>query len=242
MLKRGSEAGARSRVLRAERFASYRGRPLATFVFAILAGASACAYYPKPDVQLQRTTHKGLEAGETVTILSAAQSLQQTKFAECVDRAMRESAPALNTMPGSKFRDALYPWFEPAAAPATVDELTVLLARPAVKRRVAELKVRFVVVVSGNTSGDSRGFFDCGAGYGGAGCLGVESWDRETRISAAVWDLTQGSSVGDVTAKTAGTSVAIGIGVPILFLALTESAACDGLGQRLAQFVTGMSP
>ena len=77
---------------------------------------------------------------------------------------------------------------------------------------------------------------------GAGGCLGFSTQDRESRITAAVWDLKQGTSAGQLTAKTTGTNVSIGVLVPILFFSATETAACEGLGKRLAQFVTDKSP
>lgn len=163
-------------------------------------------------------------------------------FVKCVVEEMHEAAPDLTIMPAREFRDALYPWFEPATAPDHIDELTALLSRPAVKRRIEELDVRYVAVVGGNTVGENEGAFGCFAAYSGAGCLGLSTEDRESRFSAAVWDMKQGTSVGALSAKSSGTNVFIGLIVPIVFYSATASAACDALGQRLAEFVTGKTP
>lgn len=217
-------------------------RPVTGLVLAIVVGITACVSYPEPDIQTQQAATAGLAPGEMVTVLSVARTNDQTSFADCVHDAMSETEPDLAIMPGRKFRDALYPWFEPATFPTSVDELTALLARPAVKRRIEELNVRYVAVVDGNTSRRNEGSFICtGGGYGG-GCLGYSSEDRESRITAALWDLEQGASAGEVSAKTTGTNVSIGVLVPVLFFSATESAACDGLGHRLAQLMSGRAP
>lgn len=214
----------------------------AFYMLALLTTAAACVSHPEPDVQTQQTSAATLAAGEIVTVLSATRTSARTEFATCVHEAMLETAPNLALMPGHEFRDALYPWFEPATLPADVEELSMLISKPAVKRRIEELAVRYVVVIAGNTDRQNEGSFTCVATYSGAGCLGFSSEERTSRLSAALWDVEQGASAGEVTAKTAGTRVSIGVIVPILFFSATESAACDGLGERLAQLLTGKAP
>ncbi len=217
-------------------------KPLTSLALAILVGVAACVSYPEPEIQAPQATNAAMAPGEAVTVLSGSQTYEQSTITRCVHRAMREAEPGLKIMPGRKFRDALFPWFEPATAPANTDELAAMLARPAVKRRVEELAIRYVVVAAGSTTKKDEGFFFCGGGGPGVGCLGFSTQDRESRITAAVWDLKQGTSAGQLTAKTTGTNVSIGVLVPILFFSATETAACEGLGKRLAQFLTGKSP
>ncbi len=217
-------------------------KPSISLTLAILAGVAACVSYPEPDIQAPQAAYAAIAPGEAVTVLSASQTHEQSTITRCVHRAMREAEPGLKIMPGQTFRDALFPWFEPTLAPANADELAALLARPAVKRRVEELSIRYVVVATGSTTKQDEGLFFCGGGGPGVGCLGFASQDRESRITAAIWDLKQGTSAGQLTAKTTGTNVSIGILVPILFFSATETAACEGLGKRLAQFLTGKSP
>ena len=217
-------------------------RPLTSLAFAILVGVAACVSYPEPEIQAPRAAIAAIAPGEAVTVLGASQTYEQSRITRCVQRAMREAEPDLKIMPGRTFRDALFPWFEPTMAPTNADELAALLARPAVKRRVEELAIRYVVVAASSTTGKNEGFFFCGGAGHGAGCLGLSWMDIESRVTAAVWDLKQGTSAGQLTANTTGTNVAIGLLVPVFFISATETAACEGLGTRLARFVTGKSP
>ncbi len=217
-------------------------RPLTSLAYAILVGVAACVSYPEPEIQAPRATIAAVAPGEAVTVLRASQTYEQSRITRCVHRAMRDAEPELKIMPGRKFRDAFFPWLEPSTAPANADEFGAMLARPAVKRRVEELAIRYVVVAAGSTTGKNEGFFFCGGAAHGAGCLGLSWMDIESRVTAAVWDLKQGTSAGQLTANTTGTTVAIGLIVPIFFISATEAAACEGLGTRLARFVTGKLP
>lgn len=219
-----------------------RAAQLATAALAMLAGATACVIHPEADVQAPEFNPSSLAPGEMVAVLSDLHTQEQASFVDCIMEEMREAAPELAIMPAREFRDALYPWFEPATTPDHIDELTALLGRPAVKRRIEELDVRYVAVVGGRTDSENEGAFGCAGAYAGAGCLGVGTEDRHSHFSAAVWDLKQGNSAGAITAQTSGTSVFIGVIVPIMFFSATESATCDALGKRLADFMTGKTP
>lgn len=214
----------------------------ASYLLAFLAATAACVSYPDPDVQTRQTSVAKLGAGEMVTVLSLTRTTAQTEFSDCVHEAMLESAPDLALMPGHEFRDALFPWFEPATLPAGVEELSALISKPVVKRRIEDLQVRYVAVIAGNTDRLNEGSFNCVAAYSGAGCLGFGSEERTSRLSAALWDVEQGAFAGEITATTAGTNVSIGVIVPILLFSATESAACDGLGERLARLLSGDAP
>ncbi len=217
-------------------------RPLKCSTLAILVALAGCVSYPEAEIQAPPSTNAAMAPGEAVTVLSGSETTEQSSIAQCVLEAMGDAEPDLEMMPGGAFRDALFPWFEPASAPANADELAALLARPAVERRVAELAIRYVVVAAGSTTEEAEGFFFCGGSGPGVGCLGFSTQDRESRMTAAVWDLERGTSAGQLTANATGTNVAIGLVVPIFFFSDTQTAACEGLGTRLARFVTGASP
>ncbi len=217
-------------------------RPSKSITLAILVGVAACVSYPEPTIQAPQAPIATLAPGELVAVLGTRQSYALSTITNCVEGAMRDAGPGLKIMPGRKFRDAFFPWLEPATAPANADEFGAMLARPAVKRRIEELAIRYVVVVVGATTKKSEGFFFCGGAGHGVGCLGFSSQHRESKMTAAVWDLQQGTSTGQFAAKTTGTNIAIGLLLPIFFFSATETAACEGLGKRLAQFLAGKSP
>lgn len=141
------------------------------------------------------------------------------------------------------FIDALYPWLEPSTAPANGDGLGVLLARPGVAQRVSDMGVRYVVWVEGATrKTDGGGSIACGAGPGGAGCLGLGWWEKQSDYQATVWDMENGVDAGTVTTDVKGTSVMIGAIAPIPIITPVQSTACDRLARQLKSFLVGDEP
>lgn len=139
-----------------------------------------------------------------------------------------------------EFTDALFPWFEPSTAPANTDGLRVLLQRPGVTERLQEIGVRYVVWLDGTTrKSDGGGSVACAVGPGVGGCFGVGWWEKESGYVASVWDLTNATEIGTVTADVSGTSVLIGAVAPIPIIMPVRKTACDRLGDQLRAFLVG---
>jgi len=139
-----------------------------------------------------------------------------------------------------EFTDALFPWFEPSTAPASAAGLKSLLARPGVAERLAQIGVRYVVWLDGNTrKTGGGGSVACAAGPGGAGCFGVGWWDKESDYVASVWDMQTASELGTVSADVTGTSVLIGAIAPIPIITPVQSTACNRLSGQLRSFLLG---
>ncbi len=139
-----------------------------------------------------------------------------------------------------EFVDALYLWLEPSTAPANADGLTALLARPGVGERVSAMGVRYIIWIDGATKKtDGGGSVACGAGPGGAGCIGLGWWEKQSDYQATVWDLRDKIGVGDVTTAVSGTSVFIGAIAPIPIIMPVQSTACDRMAAQLKSFLVG---
>ena len=94
-----------------------------------------------------------------------------------------------------------------------------------------------MVKVTGETKTTaSSGALSCAAGPGGGGCFGFAWWDDTSSYEASVWDLSQETSVGNLSANVSGTSVIPAIVIPIPILARTQSNACEGLTQQIVGF------
>ncbi len=138
------------------------------------------------------------------------------------------------------FVDALYPWLEPSTAPANAQGFSAFLGRPGVAERVSEMGVRYIVWVDGITQKtDGGGSIACAAGPGGAGCLGLGWWEKQSDYEATVWDLRLGINAGTVTTDVKGTSVMIGAIAPIPLISPVQSTACDRLAGQLKSFLLG---
>jgi len=187
----------------------------------------------------------------------------EDKFLDCLERKLvgetvsanvAKAAKAGKTVPprsnlanqpfqiyaDDQFVDAFYPWLEPSTAPVNPQSFTTFLGRPGVTERIAATGVRFVVWVDGVTQKtDGGGSIACAVGPGGAGCLGLGWWEKNSDYEASVWDLHNGVNAGTVSTEVKGTSVMIGAIAPIPLISPVQSTACDRLAGQLKSFLVG---
>lgn len=137
-----------------------------------------------------------------------------------------------------RFRDRLFPWFEPRTAPLAIDALPALLEDPAVTARLEATGVRYLVWLDGATKNvGGGGSMGCAVGPGGGGCLGFVWWEDAAEYEAAVWDLHRLRSVARVNLEANGTSYMPALILPVPLLARTQNAACDGIVARLREML-----
>jgi hypothetical protein len=143
-------------------------------------------------------------------------------------------------VPHQAFIDSLYPWMEPSTAPTDVEFARILLARPGVRERVAASGVRYVVAIEGGTNVvDKSGSLACAAGPGGAGCIGMAFWKKNSNYQARIWDLERGVSLGTVGTDVSGNSMIIGAIIPVPLVAPVQHTACKRLARELDHFLVG---
>lgn len=210
-------------------------------LFPLLAAVplSGCASPTDTNVSLDRGMP--LAAGESIVLLFG-DAESRGEFARCVRKEFTARAGAQVTVLGTgAFQDAMFPWFEPEYAPKTAEDLGVLLARPAVRERIAALNVRYVFDLA--LRSEETGFpgFVCGGGFGAGGCLGVGWQDRRSELTGMVWDLKRGEAAAGISGASSGRSVEVGVVLPILFFAYTETDACRALADRMIEAL-GRSP
>jgi hypothetical protein len=237
-----------------------RARPpgrVAAGVAAVAIFASGCM---TSKVEESRQVATAIQADESIVVLKKPQLEgigTEEKFIDClqerlggelihpeegqsssVDRS--NQAVPFRIYGEQEFTDALFPWFEPSTAPANADGLRVLLARPGVSERLGQIGVRYVVWLDGQTrKTDGGGSIACGAGPGGAGCIGVGWWEKQSGYVASVWDMNTGSQLGSVTTDVTGTSVLIGAVAPIPIITPVQRTACSRMAEQLRSFLVG---
>ncbi len=190
------------------------------------------------EVKVTRGVDTDFAAGDAIVIFPnrmGAAGLKDVEFAECLEEAILSNRPDQRFVGANAFRDAFFPWFEPNTAPDTPDDLRRLLARPVVQNRISELGVHYVIVLAGSTQ-EGHGF--PGVLCGGTGCLGLAWWDRETKLTAIVWDMNTAGKVGEFTAMASGTAVVPAFVIPLPFIPPTETTACNDLGRSLVELLT----
>ncbi len=168
----------------------------------------------------------------TATIIPI--NLENQAFAECVQEELKEDLQYLKFIPGDKFREAMFPWFEPNTAPQNIEELSALLRKTLVQKRIESLGVEILIYVYGYTKTYDESF---GAEpYIGA----LYSAERKTHIWTTVWDLKEIVRVGDTDISFQGTVYGgIAVIVPFAILAFTESNACKETAKRISNCLTG---
>jgi hypothetical protein len=205
--------------------ALFRG---ATKSFLALAGVLALSACPAPT--------ETITSGSAVFDLGPGERVVVYPRMDCLsaELAARADVPS-RIMPTPNFQDSLFPWFEPGRTPMAPDALDQMLRKPHVRARIADLNVRYLIGIAKRDESDGFPGFFCGAGYGGGGCLGVGWENKETSLEAVIWDLLEGGLAGDLSAHTSGTSLAIGVAVPIIFVAYTEAEACEKMADLIAR-------
>ena len=222
--------------------------------------ALLCAGCMTAKVDETRQVATAIQANESIVVLKKPQLEgigTEEKFLDCLQEHLGgelvhpedgQSAKTVSTKDAvpfkifgeQQFTDALYPWFEPSTAPSSAVGLRTLLERPGVSERLDQIGVRYVVWLDGSTrKTDSGGSVACAAGPGGAGCIGLGWWEKQSGYVASVWDLRTGTQLGSVSTDVTGTSVLIGAVAPIPIITPVQRTACNRLADQLRSFLVG---
>lgn len=188
----------------------------------------------RPETRETREFATRISPDEAVVVLN-----DEFGIPACVTRAMQRNNATFKFISGREFRDALFPWFEPAIAPTNPNELALLIKKPLIEGRLSDLGVRYLIAISGlTTEGEGKG-----AAVGGhLGGLGAGWWDRSTQTSAIVWDLQKAHRAGALDVLASGTALMPVFILPFPFIPPTETTACEQLARKLAAFLAGGRP
>lgn len=207
------------------------------------ATASGCM---RAQIQESRELATAITKDEAVVLLAkpvVEGAGTEEGFTDCVGNSLRGGPRGFRVQDNNEFVDKLFPWFEPSTAPTRPEALSQLFEHPGVAERIAETGVRYVVWLDGATrKTDGGGSIACGAGPGGAGCIGFGWWEKESDYQATVWDLQQLRTAGTVTTNVTGTSALVGAIVPLPFIARVQGTACNRMTEQLRSFLIGGDP
>lgn len=188
----------------------------------------------------------GISAGQSIVIIeSSYHAGNQTEdgFVDCVTKEVQKGRAGLDVYPDEVFQDDLFPWFEPRTMPQGPNALPALMKKPGVAERIRESGVRYIVWINGNTERtNGGGSLSCAVGPGGGGCYGLAWWENDSSYEAAIWDVEDGKSAGEVSAAVQGTSMIPAVIVPVPLIARTQNAACKGLAKELRSFIVSEEP
>ncbi|MCC5869943.1 MAG: hypothetical protein JJU27_15680 [Gammaproteobacteria bacterium] len=214
------------------------------FIVAIALMTSGCV---TADIEQVRHSATGVERGERIVILARQHHNSheaEDDFMQCVGNALERGGRGLEIASRKDFLNGLYPWFEPATAPLTAEELPALLARPGVAEQLTLTGVRYVVWMDGMTDRvDGGGSLACAISPAGGGCFGLGWWETDSKYEAAIWDLKTFDQAGTISTDYTGRSVVPAVVIPIPFIARTQANACRGMADQLHEFlVVGDAP
>ncbi len=117
--------------------------------------------------------------------------------AECVARALAQAVPAARVLPPERFRDAFYPWMEPATKPRNQPQQEEWLKRPLVQARAREIGLRYLVIVHGRHMETSIGVGHCGINP----CPGRGIFTSHAEVSLSIWDIEARDLLGRAEAE-----------------------------------------
>ena len=184
-----------------------------------------------------------ISGDESIVLLSNSYHTgNQTEldFMDCLNNSILKKQDTFEIIPTRQFQNLFYPWFEPSTAPQSIEDLPKILGNELIKEKLSAMKIKYLIKITGETKTNaSSGALSCAAGPGGGGCFGFAWWDDTSAYNASVWDLSQETSVGNVSANVTGTSMIPAIIIPIPILARTQSNACDGLSDQIVNFFSG---
>ncbi|MEZ5565842.1 MAG: hypothetical protein R3F24_10130 [Gammaproteobacteria bacterium] len=210
-------------------------------LLAILAAACVTSR-----VEESKDAATGIGDGESVVVLATSYhsgNKTESDFLDCLGDVLDDNGKSLTVYPADKFRDELFPWFEPRTMPRNIKALPDLLARPGVAERIRQHGVRYLIWIKGSTERTSDGGgMSCAASPAGGGCFGLMWWEDDGTYEANIWDLKQASRVGAVSTAVHGTSMVPALVLPLPFIARTETAACKGLARQLRTFIVEEGP
>ncbi len=192
-------------------------------------------------IENSREAQTGIEEGESVVIMAKSYHLgneTEAKYIKCIEDSLARGSKGLRVIPHREFVDSLFPWFEPRTAPSETKGLAQLMERPGVADKIADLGVRYIIWLDGDTEKVAGGgSLSCAAGPGGGGCFGFAWWQNASDYDAYVWDLDGLQSAGMVSADVSGTSFLPALVIPIPLIARTRAKACKGLAEQLRAFI-----
>jgi hypothetical protein len=216
---------------------------------------------PSIRIDVERQAETGILPGERIGVLLLRYRIEgiqvehlrpiQERFEQCIRAGMEMVKGDLTFLPTADIRKLVSADTTTALAAYVLDDigthspesLLPLLAEPATASRLAEKKVRYMVLLLGfYYTSQSKWAFAAASGGVGAG----KEWKQYSFIQATVLDLKHARVAGAANSASTGLEAgALGVFIiipfPIYITSMTESRACTALGKGLAQFISGTS-
>ncbi len=137
-----------------------------------------------------------------------------------------------------EFRRTAFPDLSPESAPRNPKYLSMLLQRTDFRDRIRPFGIRHIAFIGGVTKTVTDGGIACFGAGPGAGCFGLITWDKNSRLGASVLDLNYPRREENLDASASGTSWFAIVGIfPIGLPSDPSYVACKDLGGRIARSI-----
>ncbi len=201
-------------------------------------GPSATATATSPDDGIMLVFYRELSFETDVDDIA-----EETQVIECTGETIRRDRPEQRIVSFDEFRRTAFPDLPPESVPRNPKYLSMLLQRTDFQDRIRPLGIRHIAFIGGVTKTTEDGTIECSSFPGGAGCHGLITWDKKSRLGATVLDLKYARRTENLNASSSGTSWLTVIGlIPIGFPSDTVGPVCRDLGTRLTHYLDGKIP
>jgi hypothetical protein len=175
----------------------------------------------------------GSIGNDGIVILEGAGD-DDTELAQCMKDVLGEGNPSVPLIESQRFRDAVFPWFEPTVLPKTQAAWARRLKDPLIGAGAAEAGTRYILAVNGHTTvGNESGPFACSY----LGCWGVSKKERKTSLKLMVADFDRQELAGEIELSESGSDVLVGYFLPMWRNSPTEAEACRKGGAYVRQLL-----
>ena len=198
----------------------------------ISIGLFCCTRSQTENSLLERTSANQFSVATVLEV-----DFEDKGFAECVQNDLEKKLSNLKFIPGDRFRDALFPWFEPSNAPKKIDEFSAIMDKTLVRDRIEAIGIELLIYVHGHTYQEQIQLGQ-GVAYG----FGYQDADRETHIWTKVWDLKNNVDLGDTDVNIQGTVKILWFFAPIPIPVFTERAACSETAKQITERLINNNP
>jgi hypothetical protein len=190
-----------------------------------------------------RITPTGLVPEDAIAVILAQppeveySAQLEKKVLECIKDALADKHPTVRVVPSDEFRRVAFRDLTPEQILSgdSYWEWNQLAKDPAFATRTAPPDLRYLIIVSGGTTTDTR--FDV---EGGGQVMAWEIiWHKESDLRARIIDLKQGREAGIVRASASGETVWLWPPAPLVIPTFPEGRACSELGEGVAKVLAG---
>jgi len=196
---------------------------------------------PAPEVT-KKVVRKSLSDAEdpvTLAMLGPVYDQDQDPVRNRLERCMLEQIEdnelSLKPILQGDLRDQLYPWLSRSNYPEELNDLESIIRQPAVRERLRELGIRYVLSWDGETV---QSLFTGPFYVTAYGVIGYESADKVSTIRVDLLAVEDGRIVTSFESAREGTDTVLGLVlVPVPISEDTEGAVCEEITRQIDGFL-----